>query len=233
MHGLVVALLLLHRPGDMVQSRVTLTHAAIVKGEIGGYEDIVFDLTNNSAQAVTGWAIRYEMTLADGTKRTEGLSAPGPLIADVDEARGIRAVPAFDIVREKCRLGPRGSPRIVDLSVTLLWVIFADRSFEGDRAGVKLAFDDREREYRFEVFRVTALRSGQAEAKGIDALRAALRHISAAPQEMQAAMSVDRGNLQRAIEGTVTVNPDEYLAMLIRRAEQRRDRYDAQRRPPW
>lgn len=194
------------------------------------HEALEFQLTNNTDKTITGYGVRFEIILLDGAKRSGGFGILGPLS---DTGPGPRRIPPRGTAVEQhvVRQASQGSATAVN--ATLLWVIFADRSFIGDVAGVKLAFESRERQYQRYVFVVNALRAAQAEATGTDALRSALRRVGEAPDDMKDWLSHVRGNIQRALDGKVTHDSDSYLRLLIRSAEEERDRIHPHRRAPW
>jgi hypothetical protein len=214
---------------DNPRPYVVVSNPHIVEAETPGYEELAYDVTNSTAQAVTGWGIRYEVTFDDGTKRSGGFGVLGPLREG--DPPNHRPVVAHSAQRQAHILGQRGRYRATDVTVTLQWAIFADRSFIGDATGVKDAFESRERGYRQYSFVANALRAGREEGTGVDALRAALRRVNEAAEEMKPWLEHVRGNIQRALDGKVPLDPDAYLAALIQRAESERDRYDAHRRP--
>ena len=78
----VTALLAFTAQRDNPRPFVVLSHPSIVEAETPGYEELAFELTNHTAKAVTGWGIRYEVTFADGTKRSGGRGVLGPLQQD-------------------------------------------------------------------------------------------------------------------------------------------------------
>ena len=227
--ALVTALLAVTAQRDNPRPYVVLSNPHIVEAETPGYEELAYELTNNTAQAVTGWGIRYEVTFDDGTKRTGGFGMLGPFRES--DPPGHRPVVAYSAERKTHILGPRGRSPARDVTVTLQWAIFSDRSFIGDATGVKDAFESRERSYQQHSFVANALRAAREEGTGVDALRAALRRVSEGPEEMKPWLVHVRGNIQRALDSKVPLNPDAYLAALIQRAESERDRFDAHRRP--
>jgi hypothetical protein len=225
----VTALLAVTAQRDNPRPYVVLSNPHIVEAETPEYEGLAYELTNNTAQAVTGWGIRYEVRFDDGTKRSGGFGVLGPL--QEGGPPGHRRVAAHSAQRETHPLGPRGRYPATNVTATLEWAIFADRSFIGDATGVKRAFESRERVYQEYSFVANALRSAREEGTGVDALRAALRRVNAGPEEMQPWLAHMRGNIQRALDGKVPLDPDAYLTSLIQRAESERDRIDAHRRP--
>jgi hypothetical protein len=225
----VTALLAFVEQRDNPPPYVVLSNPFVAEAETPGYEELAFDVTNNTTKAVTGFGIRYEVTFADGTKRSGGRGMLGPLRDDGPSPH--RAVPARSSQRYADVLWARGRYPATDVTVTLQWAIFADRSFIGDATGVNEAFESRERTYRQHSFVANALRAAREEGTGIVALRAALRRVNEAPEEMNQWLGHVRGNIQRALDGKVPLDPDLYLASLIRSAEAERDRLDAHRRP--
>ena len=225
----VTVLLAVTAQRDNPRPYVVLSNPHIVEADTPGYAELAYELTNNTARAVTGWGIRYEMRFDDGTKRSGGFGVLGPLRED--GVPGDRRVVAHSTQRQTHLFSPRGRYPGSDVTVTLEWAIFADRSFIGDAAGVKEAFDSRERRYQQESFVARALRAAREEGTGVDALRAALRRVNEAPEEMTPWLVHVRGNIQRALDGKVPLDPDAYLATLIQSAESERDRVDAHRRP--
>ena len=226
MHAVLIVLLIGQTPRDIARPAVTVSNAVMIPAE--GYESLEFRITNNTAQAITGYGVQIEVTWTDGKTTREGLGMLGPL--DEDDPRG-GSIPARAAGSARHPWARPGDYPPREVVVTLQWAIFADGSFVGDPAGVKDAFASRERQYRQEVFVLKALRAAQQAGTGLEALRAALRNVEEAPEEMNAALTHVRGNLQRALNGQVTIAPDVYLFNLIRSAEERRDRFDAHRRP--
>jgi hypothetical protein len=225
----ITALLAFTTQRDNPRPYVVVSNPHIVEAETPEYEELAYELTNNTAKAVTGWGIRYELRFDDGTTRSGGFGVLGPLREG--DPPNHRPIDAHSAQRQTHLLGPRGRYPARDVTMTLQWAIFADRSFIGDATGVKEAFESRERGYRQHSFVANALRAARDEGTGLDALRAALRRVNEAPEEMKSWLVHVRGNIQRALDGKVPLDSDEYLASLIRSAEAERDRLDAHRRP--
>lgn len=229
--ALVTALLAVTAQRDNPRPYVVVSNPHVVEAEMPEYEQLVYELTNNTAQAVTGWGIHYELRFDDGTKRSGGFGVLGPLRES--DPPGHRPVAAYSSAQRQTHvLGPRGRYPVRDVTIALQWAIFANRSFIGDGAGVNEAFASRERSYQQYSFVANALRAGREEGTGVDALRAALRRVSEAPENMKPSLVHVRGNIQRALDGKVPLDPDAYLDALIRSAEADRDRLNAHRRPP-
>lgn len=132
-------------------------------------------LTARSYQTITGWGIRYEITHADGKKRSGGFGILGPL---EETGREPLRVPSGATARQSHLVDPTSMSPGADVSVALTWVIFADRSSLGDAREIDAAFASRERRYQEERFVIATLRAAQNEATGVDALRAALRGLT-------------------------------------------------------
>ena len=228
MREALLALLLLSAQRDPVPSRrpVAITGPAVMESEHKGLLELQYDLINRSPHAITGWGFRYEITMADGKKRSGGIGLLGPL---EETGREPLQVPAGVTARQSQVVHPVSTSPVVEVSVSLTWVIFADRSSFGDAREIDAAFASRERRYQEEVFVVEKLRAAQREASGIDALRAALRSLDGAgtPESRTHV----RGNLQRGIDGKVPLSPDAYLLALIEMHEKNRDRLAPHLRP--
>ena len=164
--ALVTALLTVTAQRDNPRPYVVVSNPHVVDADTPGYEELAYDLTNNTARAVTGWGIQYEVRFDDGTKRTGGVGVLGPLREG--DPPGHRPLAGYSAQRQTHVLGPRGQSRATDATITLQWAIFADRSFIGDTAGVNEAFASRERSYQQYSFVANALRAGREEGTGVE-----------------------------------------------------------------
>ena len=98
----VTALLAVTAQRDNPRPYVVLSNPHIVVVETPEYEALVYDVTNNTARAVTGWGIDYEVTFADGTKRKGGRGILGPLREDGPSSHRAVAAHSAPCVGEAC-----------------------------------------------------------------------------------------------------------------------------------
>ncbi|HVD92451.1 MAG TPA: hypothetical protein VNC21_09225, partial [Vicinamibacterales bacterium] len=71
MHAVLIVLLIGQTPRDIARPAVTVSNAVMIPAE--GYESLEFRITNNTAQAITGYGVQIEVTWTDGKTTREGL----------------------------------------------------------------------------------------------------------------------------------------------------------------
>ena len=187
---------------------------------------------NNTGVAVTAWSVGLVTTMADGRteKTAEGVDAYGAF-AGVYSDDGRAVIPPHGSLRVSLSAGSRGGTGIVSVSPSLRYVIFADRSWMGDAAGVKERFEARRRDFEAFTVILRAFQSARESAAGDASLHAALANLNNSDlQDFGDHHKVTmRQNLKRAIEGKV--QGDEFMRLSMESIAARLKAADEHRRP--
>ena len=184
---------------------------------------VEFTLENRSDKDVTAWGVNLRCTRADGTTNTrfyvqetlgsyEGLTPA--------EVRSRKVLFSHGAITPVVVLEPSGCTAV---SVSVSFLVFADRTSIGDPRAIGEIFEERERASKAWTLILTALRAGQAVGDNSDGVGVALQYLNSPNQEdfEQSDKRLMRRQLQAALgrgRGVMTI--DQYLKILVDRAQQ-------------
>jgi hypothetical protein len=191
---------------------------------------VEFDLTNQTAKAVTAWQVAIEARLADGTVRQTAMAKDAYLAYEgLIPDRGDFIRPHAEVhvsVRLADLFGALPPGSVQRLAVIGRSVVFADRTWTGDADKVRTIFAERDRTQVALMEVITALRKARLTAQGTDALRAALSEMNRQDQQDpdNAVKVTMRRNLQSAIDASPSEAspPDEQMRIWLASLEKRR-----------
>lgn len=183
---------------------------------------VQFTLENRSGKDITAWGADLRCTRPDGTTHTrfyvqETLGSYERLTAP--DVRSRKVLLAHGAITPVVALEPSGC---ADVSVSVSFLVFADRRSIGDPRAIHGIFEERDRASRAWTVILTALRLGQAAGDNDQGVGAALQYLNSPNQEDfdQSDKRLMRGQLQTAlVRGRGVMTIDQYLTVLVDRAQ--------------
>lgn len=183
---------------------------------------VQFTLENRSGKDVTAWGVNILCTRPDGTKSKRSYMAEtfaGYENLPQSETSSKKLLRAHDAITPMVTLEPSGCN---DVSVSVSFLVFADRTSVGDARAVNEVFEKRERISKALTDIVTALRAGQMAGGNREGLSVALQYLNSPNQ--QDYEHWDKRIMRRQLHAALRQAPggmpiDQALIVLLDRAE--------------
>lgn len=194
---------------------------------------VQFTLENRSGKDVTAWGVNMLCTRPDGT--TSKSSYLGETLGSYEgltptEVHSKKVLLSHGATTPMVVLQPSGC---TDVSVSVSFLVFADRTSIGDPRAINEIFEERERSSKAWTVILTALRAGEAAGGNREGIPIALQYLNSPNQEdfEQSDKRIMRRQLQAALgrgRGGMTI--DQYLKVLVDRAQHTLEAVDKHKR---